>query len=450
MIHLIKYIFIFLAALGLFSACVNDTFDIPVQANCVSPELTKTKEVSAIYPVATKTTATYPADDIIEAYVISSDEGGNFYKSMYFQSIDGTKGFNLSVDEVNTYTKNLQPGKRVFLKLKDLAFANPTTNAKGLIFGAPPTEQYAVDRLSALTYKDYLIPSCEVVSEDAIVHKITLAQASSETYLNTLIEIDDVQFKTDCTTFSKADFDTSLKITNGTTALDVRTSRYANFAGFPVPSGRGKIRGVLTKYGSTYQIILRTERDVRFTNPRVQTVSLPKGGTSLQYLGAFTENFESYAATTTGASFPKYINDAAIGYKYWDVATFGSNKYLQISAYNNGCSKAYLIVPVDMTAASGMSFKSKDGYNDGNPLKIYYSINYVPGGNVNQATLIDITDKFILSTGNTSGYASEFINSGIYPIPKDLTGNGYFIFEYDGTTGVTTTMQLDDIIVTNK
>ena len=450
MIKLIKHIFIFLATLGLFSACVNDTFDIPVQAKCVSPELTKTKEVSTIYGVATNITATFAADDIIEAYVISSDEGGNFYKSMYFQAIDGTKGFNLSVDEVNTYTKNLQPGKRVFLKLKGLAFANPTTNAKGLIFGAPPTEQYAVDRLSALTYKDYLIPSCDVVSEDAIVHKITLAQASSETYLNTLIEIDDVQFKTDCTTYSKADFDTSLKITNGTTTLDVRTSRYANFAGFAVPSGRGKIRGVLTKYGSTYQIILRTERDVRFTNPRVQTVSLPKGGTSLQYLGAFTENFESYAATTTGASFPKYINDAAIGYKYWDVATFGSNKYLQISAYNNGCSKAYLIVPVDMTAASGISFKSKDGYNDGNPLKIYYSINYIPGGNVNQATIIDITDKFILSTGNTSGYGSELINSGIYPIPKDLTGNGYFIFEYDGTTGITTTIQLDDIIVTNK
>jgi len=450
MINLIKHIFIFLVTLGLFSACVNDTFDTPVQGNCVSPELTKTKEVSGIYGVATNITATYPADDIIEAYVISSDEGGNFYKSMYFQAVDGTKGFNLSVDEVNAYTKNLQSGKRVFLKLKGLAFANPTANAKGLIFGAPPTEQYAVDRLSALTYKDYLIPSCDVVSEDAIVHKITLAQASSDDYLNTLVEIDDVQFKTDCTTFSKADFDTSLKITNGITTLDVRTSRYANFAGFAVPSGRGKIRGVLTKYGSTYQIILRTERDVHFTNPRVQTVSLPKGGTSLQYLGAFTENFESYATTTTGASFPKYINDAAIGYKYWDVATFGSNKYLQISAYNNGCSKAYFIVPVDMTAASGMSFKSKDGYNDGNPLKIYYSINYVPGGNVNQATLIDITAKFILSTGNTSGYGSEFINSGIYPIPKDLTGNGYFIFEYDGTTGITTTMQLDDIIVTNK
>ncbi len=44
-------------------------------------------------------------------------------------------------------------------------------------------------------------------------------------------------------------------------------------------------------------------------------------------------------------------------------------------------------------------------------------------------------------------FVSEFINSGIYAIPNSLTGNGYFIFEYNGTTGITTTMQLDDIVV---
>ena len=442
----IKNIFIIIVSISLFSGCVNDTFDTP-QENCVSPGLTKTKEVSDIYAVATGTTATYTADDIIEAYVISSDEGGNFYKSMYFQPVDGSKGFNLSVDEVNAYTKNFQPGKKVFLKLKSLAYANPTSYGRGLIFGAPPTEQYAVDRLSGLTYKNYLIPSCDVISEDAIVKHLTISQALSDTYLNTLVEIDDVQFKTDCATYSKKDFDTSLKITNGTTSLDVRTSRYANFAGNYVPSGRGKIRGVLTKYGSTYQIILRTERDVKMTNPRITTISLPKVGTSLQYLGAFTENFESYATSTTGTTFPKYINDAAIGTKYWDVVLFSSNKYIQVSAYNNGCTKAYLIVPVDMTAANGLSFKSKDGYNDGDPLKVYYSTNYIPGNSVSQTTLVDITGKFIISSGNTSGYGSSFISSGTYAIPSTLTGNGYFIFEYDGTTGTTTTMQLDDIKV---
>ncbi|MFM9826961.1 DUF5689 domain-containing protein, partial [Flavobacterium sp.] len=340
----ITYNSLFFGILFLLSACVNTTFDEPVY-NCIDPALSKTKEVAAIYTLAKITTAIYTEDDIIEAYVISSDEGGNFYKSMYFQPLDGSKGFNLSVDESYTYTKHFEPGKKVFLKLKGLAFANTSSNSKGLIFGAPPTEQYAVDRISIFNYKNHLIPSCDRVSEDDIVHKITLAQAASDVYLNTLVEIDDVQFKTDCATYSKTDYDTSLKITNGPNTLDVRTSRYANFAGFTVPSGRGKIRGVLAKFGLTYQLILRTEKDVQFTNPRVQTNVLPKGGTSLQYLGTFTENFESYAATTTGISTPKYINDAAIGSKYWDIATFSSNKYLQMSAYNAGCSKTYFIIP---------------------------------------------------------------------------------------------------------
>jgi hypothetical protein len=386
-------------------------------------------------------------DDYIEAYVISSDEGGNFFKSMYFQPLDGTKGFNLSIDEGNMYTKNYQAGKKVFLKLNGLAYANPTTFGRGLIFGAAPTEVYAVDRISSSEYKNYLIPSCDVIKEDAIVKKITLTQASSDTYLNTLVEFDNVQFNTDCAVYSRTDYDTSLKITDGIKTFDLRTSRYANFAGNQVPSGRGKIRGVLTKYASTYQIIIRTQRDVKLTNPRVQTVSFPKVGTNLQHLGAFTENFESYAVTTTGASFPKYINDAAIGSKYWDVATFSSNKYIKASAFNSGCTKAYFIVPVDFTAANGLAFKTEDGYNDGDPLKIYYSTDYVPSNAVNQATLVDITSKFRISTGHKTSYAPTFISSGTYFLPESLTGKGYFIFEYDGTTGITTTMQIDDIVV---
>ena len=53
----------------------------------------------------------------------------------------------------------------------------------------------------------------------------------------------------------------------------------------------------------------------------------------------------------------------------------------------------------------------------------------------------------MISSGTTSGYASSFVNSGAYLIPPSLTGNGYFIFEYDGTNGITTTIQIDDINV---
>ena len=113
-------------------------------------------------------------------------------------------------------------------------------------------------------------------------------------------------------------------------------------------------------------------------------------------------------------------------------------------------TKAHFIIPVYMTTANGISFKSKDGYFDGQPLKIYYSTDFIPGDYINQATLVNITDKFILANGfptTTNSYASNFTNSGTYAIPASITGNGYFIFEYDGTNGATTTIQIDDIVI---
>ncbi len=455
----IKMTFI-IGVLAFFTSCINDTFKTPVQDSCVNPGLSKTKEVANIYAMAinpvTKTpsvipnTPTYSADDIIEAYVISSDEGGNFYKSMYFQPLDGSKGFNLSIDDGNVYTKNFQPGKKVYLKLKGLAFANPTSFAMGLTFGAPPTEQYVVDRLA--NYKNYLIPSCDLVSDDDLVHKITLAQANTDTFLNTLVEFDNVQFTDESSsgmfdTFRIDDYDSSLTITNGTNSLIVRTSRFANFAGYKVPSGRGKIRGVLTKYNSVYQIIMRTERDVNMPDPRVDYI-LPIGGTAITYMPTFSETFQSYAVTTKGAIFEKYVNDAYFGSRYWDVKLLSRNKYLQMSSFGSGGSnKTYLAMPVAFTPGNKFSFKTKDGYNLGAVLKVYYSTDYVPKSDMSKATLVDITSNFVISSGNVNGYASSFVNSGNYVIPANLTGNGFFIFEYSGTSAVTTTIEIDDIIV---
>ena len=455
----------FLISIGVsafFTSCVKDSFTTPVQDNCIHPGLSKTKEVTNIYAVAKNPTITppstipntpiYSADDRIEAYIISSDEGGNFYKSMYFQPLDGTKGFNLSIDEGNVYTKNLQPGKKVFLKLKGLAYANPNSLATGLTFGAPPTEQYVVDRLSGLDYKKYLIPSCDIVSEDALVHPITLAQANTDTFLNTLVELDNVQFTDESSSGMydanrTDDYDSSINITNGTHSLIVRTSRFANFAGYQVPDGRGKIRGVLTKYNSAYQIIMRTERDANMPNPRVDYI-LPIGGTALQFLPTFTENFQSYAVTTKGAVFPKYINDAYFGSRYWDVKLLSRNKYIQMSSFGSGGSnKTYLAMPVAFTPGNKFSFKTKDGFNLGSVLKVYYSKDYVPKGDMSKATLVDITSNFVIASGSLTGYATNFTNSGIYIIPANLTGNGFFIFEYSGTSTRTTTMEIDDIIV---
>lgn len=462
----IKLVLITSLTIGFFSSCVREEFAAPITSECINPSLVKTKEVADIYPLGINPSGnpanspTYTDDDIIEGYVISSDEGGNFYQSMYIQPTDGSKGFNLSVVVTNIYNR-IEPGRKIFLKLKGLAFANPTSFGNGLIFGAPPTDRFAVDRL-ALNISDYLIRSCDVISEDEIVHKnLTITELTTgTTYLNTLVELDNVQFN-DATAgltydTNRADtFDSSTYITDGTNELAIRTSRFANFAGFNTPKGSGKLRGVLTKYNSGFQIILRTERDVKMDNPRILSPSHPLGGTNLVFGGALTEDFTSYSVGDK--VFPKYINDQTVGNRNWAIKQFPTgtgNKYIEMSAFNGAGkdgvpSKSYFFVPVDFTSANSFTFKKEIRFNTGEALKVYYvkSSDYSASGPIKLSTFVNITSAFSIVYPATGSSDNTFTTAGIYNIPSSLTGNGFFVFEYTGTTTVTTTIQIDDITI---
>jgi hypothetical protein len=112
-------------------------------------------------------------------------------------------------------------------------------------------------------------------------------------------------------------------------------------------------------------------------------------------------------------------------------------------------NRSLFIVPVNMTAASTMSFKTLSGYYNGAVLKVYYTTNYVPGTQITTATLVDITSSFTIPVGPANAYATAFTSSGTYNIPAGITGNGFFVFEYvgNGSGGATTTMQIDDIVI---
>lgn len=424
--------------------------------------MTVNKQVVDITSIATSTAQDYvdstPAnEDYIEAYVTSSDAGGNFYKSISFVSADAnhTYGFSVPVDDYNLYNR-YEPGRKVYILLNGRKFSK--TNSSTVIGN---DYNGAVGRISNIEYKNVIKRSCDAVNEEALVKHLTVSQAMNDAYLNQLIEFDDVQFAT--TSLGKTYFDASLNNLGGATnhnitdlygnTLILRASEYATFASNTIPDGNGKIRGVLTKYGSDYQFMIRTINDVMLTGVR-QTIDMspPKGGSAITtpYPTTLNENFESYATSTSGFAFPNYINDAFVGARYWDVKTFGGNKYAQMTSFGSGeTNKTYLIMPITFTPGYKFSFKSKDGYYNGNALKIYYSSNYIVGGNLANATLTDITASFAIASGTTTGYATNFTNSGIYTIPSTLSGAGYIIFEYSGAgSSTTTTYQIDDVVVT--
>ncbi|MEZ4838222.1 DUF5689 domain-containing protein [Flavobacterium sp.] len=451
--------------------CVNsDNYDTPdLSGEC--NDLTANKLVTDITNLANSTIQFYPqpdenndeVKDIIEAYVTSSDEGGNFYKSISFVSLDGSVGFSVPVDSYNLYTK-FEPGRKVFINLNNRYFMKDfgSTIIGSLYNNETPLDDTDDDvgRISGVEFESVITRSCTKVNEDELVNNITVAQAANDSYINKLIEFDAVQFTDESLGQNYYDEDvytigggTNHEITdiNGNKIV-VRVSQYANFASAQIPSGNGKLRGVLTKFSSTYQFMIRTLEDVQMTNERVEIDLFPPlVGNNIQYLGSFTENFESYGTSSPGnRQFPNYINDANIGSRYWANTTFGGNKYIQMTSFGGTPenNRSLFIVPVDMTAANTLSFQSKAGFVNGSVLKVYYSTDYIVGGNINDATLVDITSNFTISPGQASGYPTNFTNSGNYNIPASVTGNGFFIFEYVGAGGgITTTMQIDNIVV---
>ncbi|WP_445712837.1 DUF5689 domain-containing protein [Flavobacterium sp.] len=439
-------------------SCVNgDDYGTPNLSNdCVT--IAKTKEVSDITNISTSATVQYTTDenltDYIEAYVTSSDEGGNFYKSISMMSLDGLKGFSMPVDNYNLYTE-FEPGRKVTIKLDKNRYYNKQYGST--IIGS--SYNTGVGRVSGVEYKDVILRSCENVNENDIVKDLTIATAKNDQYLNMLIEFDAVQF-TDAS-LGKKYYDVSLNSIGGATNHEitdefgnkviVRVSEFANFASNSVPSFNGKVRGVMTKYNSDYQFMIRTINDVNLTNTRLDIdLNPPIGGSAIVYDATLNEPFTSYT-TTNQQIFPKYINDAAVGSRYWQRKTFGGNTYIQMSSFGGTpeANRTLFIVPVNMTAASTFSFKTLSGYDNGSVLKVYYSTDYVPGSQISTATLVNITSSFTIPSGPSSAYASSFTSSGVYNIPAGITGNGFFIFEYvgNGSGGPTTTMQIDDIVI---
>ena len=449
--------------LSVLVGCVNgDDYDSPdLSGECV--DIAATKSVQDIAILANGTAQEYTNADFIEAYVTSSDEGGNFYKSISLVSLDGTKGFTMPVDAYNLYTK-FEPGRKVTINMQNRHFHYDTQIASleiGSLYNNDtpdiPSDD-VVGRISGVEYENVINRSCTKVDEEAFIKRMSITQAKNNQYINMLIEFDAVQF-TDAS-LGKKYYDPSLNNLGGATnheitdefgnKIIVRVSEYATFAGNEIPSLNGKIRGVLTKYNNDFQFMVRTLNDINLTQPRLVIDFFPPiVGNALVYDTSLNEPFTSYT-TNNQQNFPKYINDAAVGSRYWQRKIFSGNTYIQMSSFGGTpeANRSLFIVPVNMTAANTFSFQTKAGFANGNVLKVYYTTNYVPGTQITLATLVDITSSFTISPGLPSGYPTNFTASGVYNIPAGITGNGFFVFEYVGNgTGITTTMQIDNIVI---
>lgn len=392
----------------------------------------------------------------VDGYVVSSDENGNFYKTISFQDspTNPTKGLQIEVDKSGNYA-DFPVGAHIRVSLKGLRIALD----RGVVKLGSVDPTYAVGRIPSSLIPNYIAGVCGGNGLD--VQKITpvaltsLGEAKQQQYVNILVTVPNVQFTTaelgkkylDYVAGAGVDTDRNIEDNAGGSSI-LRNSGYASFGSTLLPKGNGALTFVVSKYNTSYQMLIRSLNDVKIpeSGPRYDATP-PKGGSAITYSGSFTETFESYT-TTNQEDFPKYVNDAFLGNRYWQVKTYSSNKYIQLSANaGSGDYKTYFIVPVAFTAANTLKFDVNVGYFNGNALKVYTTTNYTALGDISTATLTDITSSFAIPTTPTSGYG-VLASAGTYNFPAALTGNGFVVFEYTGaSTGVTTTIQIDNIVV---
>lgn len=427
------------AILATLTSCVNgDDYGTPdLSDECIS--IPKTKEVSEITSLAIGTATQYTTDenlvDYIEAYVTSSDEGGNFYKSISMVSTDGSTGFSMPVDNYNLYTE-FEPGRKVTIKLDKNRYFNKQYDAT--VLGS--SYNGGVGRISGVEYKDVILRSCEKINEDDIVNHLSLNQAQADQYINKLIEFDNVQFSD--AALGKNYYDPS-NVSGGATnhnitdifgnTVTIRTSEYATFASNPIPSGSGKIRCVLTKYINSsgtayYQFMLRTLEDVKLDQPRINLATI------------FNEPFDT--------NFPNWVKQNVSGTTAWNVqATFGNPTF---NAFINGFgvnNEDWLISPsIDLSTNSFavLSFQTSTRYA-GPALEVYVSTDYSSGA-PSTATWTQLTG-FNLPVWTSGSYTSWSLgNSGGIDI-SSFTGNSNvrIAFKYTSTTSSAAAWEVDNV-----
>ncbi|RXM48310.1 DUF5689 domain-containing protein [Flavobacterium sp. YO12] len=398
---------------------------------CTQPDFTVNKTVEKVYELSSSAAKQYLYDDIIEAYVVSSDEGGNFFKTISLQTKATANspavGFSVPVDVSNTYI-DYRLGNKVYVKLKnqftDLYYGGLRIGSLYVSNSGDP----AIGRISQNDFKNVLNASCTIIDENQLVESLSIEEALVDGKLNTLVEFNDVEFTE--AALDRHYFEESNNVGGSTNwnlrdkmgnQIIFRTSSYAKFADHFVPEGSGKVRGILTKFGSDYQLMVRSENDVVMNGKRNTPF--------------FSEDFQT-VKNNVNFALPGWSNIVEKATKLWKSIVYAGNGYAEFNTTSTTAAEniAWLVSPkINLTGYKNAVLSFRSAQHDLkvdsplNTLEVYVSTNF-DGSNIAKAKWTKLDAKVpLLSTP-----ARQFISSGGIDL-SSYSGNIHIGFRYIGS-----------------
>ena len=449
----------FLFFLGIIvTSCVNDDdYNIP-EMNIEEPNVNVNTDILSVknlftgtVPVLIEAGEGSEVKMYMSAYIVSSDETGNFYKSLVVQdrAENPTAGIAISTNATDMYTK-FEPGRKIYFRVDGLY--------SGLYHGLPTLgirEGNEIGRMSAQEFEERIMRSTESV--ELVPQVLTISQATTfanpdqkykHPYFNTLVKLEGVQFPNGLMGQSYGNLNDTFSVNKMVEDCDgnsipLRTSGFADFKNELLPSGNGSLTSVLSYYNSDFQLFVRGTDDLEMNGERCSNGS----GDTLP----FAQNFDGQAAGTgVVVSIEGWTNvNVNGGQRVWEVREFDGNKYAQTSAFssNENPYEVWMVtngVNLPSGSAPTLTFGTKDGFYNGDALAVKISTNFT--GNVNTATWTTLNATF--SSGHANGYGDTFVSSGDIDLSAYAGQVVYIAFQYVGSTnGVTSTYQIDNISI---
>jgi len=203
----------------------------------------------------------------IEATIVANDEHDNLYKSISIQ--DSTAGIIISLEGVSLY--QVYPiGATIRLHLKNLFLTDYRRMLQVVASVDTSSGQLLTSGIPATLFSKHI----SVIKDNNITNPLLVSYKNlSDTLQGRLIKISNVEFAAADTNLTFADkknkigASRSLKFCVGGT-IYLRTSGYADFAGFSIPKNNGDITGIYSVYNSEKQIIIRDTNDILFRSKR--------------------------------------------------------------------------------------------------------------------------------------------------------------------------------------
>lgn len=459
--RLMNSAYIILVLIFSLSSCIiENEFRIPELVN-LEPKESETSDIGTVinaYKQAKADIFTFDADDVIivGAYVISSDETGNFYKTLIVQDSpkNPMNGLEIKIDMRSYYTK-YHFGRKILLRLSGLSIQE--VNGKYIV--GYLSGNSLVDIPDSLL--DYFIIRSSETAE--IIPKSISLEMISPNLINTYVAVEKVQFlKVDqgksfaSEPYDKYNGERIIEQCDNLAKSYLFTSTYADFSSNLLPEKRFSMMAVLTRdyYSGEITFILNNPDDIDLVDEeRCDAVffECPFRPQMDKKDVLYYENFERLGNTRDIEKIGWENVNINFGNARFRKRSKNENTFLQISAYD---SKEYVMevwlvgpsIDLDGSEKEVLTFETRATFEEGSLLTCYFSQDYTDNiKNANWQQLdVDI------SIGSRDDGNETFLNSGAVELDC-LEGKIRLAFRYLGSDpGASTTYDLDNILIVGE